>query len=44
LTTGAGSWVRSYRALMKAARASRAFRARVRESAARVLTLQNSLN
>jgi beta-N-acetylhexosaminidase len=43
LTTGDGSWLRSYRALLAEARASAAFRARVRASAARVLALQNSL-
>ncbi len=43
LTTGQGSWVRTYRALLAQARASRSFRARVRESAARVLALQATL-
>jgi beta-N-acetylhexosaminidase len=43
LTTGHGSWIRAYRALLAEARVSRAFRARVRESAARVLDLQATL-
>jgi beta-N-acetylhexosaminidase len=43
LTTGHGSWIRTYRALLAEARASSAFRARVRTSAARVLALQDSL-
>jgi beta-N-acetylhexosaminidase len=43
LTTGHGSWVRAYRALLAEARASTSFRARVRASAARVLTLQRTL-
>jgi beta-N-acetylhexosaminidase len=43
LTTGQGSWIRVYRALLAQARASAPFRARVRESAARVLALQQSL-
>jgi beta-N-acetylhexosaminidase len=43
LTTGRGSWIRAFRALMAQARASRAFRERVRESAARVLSLQHTL-
>jgi beta-N-acetylhexosaminidase len=44
LTTGQGSWNRVYRALLGQAQASKAFRARVRESAARVLALQRTLN
>jgi hypothetical protein len=40
LTTGAGSALRVYRRLLAAARRSPAFRARVRESAARVARLQ----
>lgn len=43
LTTGHGSWIRVYRALLDKAKASKAFRTRVRESAARVLALQDSL-
>src|SRR5262249_39934726 len=43
LTTGSGSWIRVYRALLDKARASKAFRTRVRDSAARVLALQDSL-
>ena len=43
LTTGQGSWIRTYRALLAEARKSRAFRALVRASAHRVLTLQNGL-
>jgi beta-N-acetylhexosaminidase len=43
LTTGQGSWNRVYRALLENAKASKAFRTRVRDSAARVLALQNSL-
>src|SRR5262249_54462172 len=43
LTPGQGSWIRVYRALLARARASRSFRARVRQSAARVLALQKSL-
>jgi beta-N-acetylhexosaminidase len=43
LTTGHGSWIRAYRALLAEARASQPFRARVRESAARVLALQATL-
>jgi beta-N-acetylhexosaminidase len=42
LTTGQGSWIRSYRALLAEARASRSFRALVKASAARVLALQRS--
>ena len=44
LTTGHGSWIRVYRALLEKANASKAFRTRVRDSAARVLALQNSLH
>jgi beta-N-acetylhexosaminidase len=43
LTTGQGSWIRVYRALLAAARRSPAFAARVRASAARVAALQRSL-
>ena len=43
LTTGQGSWNRVYRALLGKAQASKAFRARVRDSAARVLALQRTL-
>jgi beta-N-acetylhexosaminidase len=43
LTTGRGSWIRVYRALLARARADPAFRARVRESAARVLALRRTL-
>jgi beta-N-acetylhexosaminidase len=43
LTTGKGSWLRVYRALLAEARASRSFRERVRASAARVLALQKAL-
>jgi beta-N-acetylhexosaminidase len=42
LTTGQGSWIRSYRALLAEARASRSFRALVKAAAARVLALQRS--
>ena len=42
LTTGQGSWIRAYRALLAEARASRSFRARA-GSAARVLALQHTL-
>jgi len=44
LTTGRGSWIRAYRALLKQARANNAFRARVKASAARVLALQQTLS
>jgi len=44
LTTGQGSWLRVYRALLREARASRSFRARVEASAARVTALQDTLN
>ena len=40
LTTGQGSSIRSYRALLAEARASRSFRALVKAAAARVLALQ----
>jgi beta-N-acetylhexosaminidase len=43
LTTGQGSWLRVYRALLAEAHRSPAFRARIRQSAARVLRLQASL-
>ena len=43
LTTGQGSWIRTYRALLSEARASRTFRALVRDSAHRVLMLQQRL-
>jgi beta-N-acetylhexosaminidase len=42
LTTGQGSWIHSYRALLAEARASRSFRALVKAAAARVLALQQS--
>jgi beta-N-acetylhexosaminidase len=44
LTTGRGSYIRVYRALLARARADRDFRARVRESAARVLAAQSSMD
>jgi len=44
LTTGQGSWIRSYRALLRQARASKRFRAQVEASAARVLALQQTLS
>ncbi|CAN5242567.1 glycoside hydrolase family 3 protein [soil metagenome] len=44
LTTGRGSYIRVYRALLAEAKRDPAFRARVRESAARVLGLQRSLD
>jgi beta-N-acetylhexosaminidase len=44
LTTGHGSWIRVYRALLQKAKASKAFRTRVRASVARVLALQDSLH
>ncbi len=44
LTTGHGSWIRAYRALLAEARASKSFRVRVRDSAARVLALQQTLH
>jgi beta-N-acetylhexosaminidase len=43
LTTGRGSWIRVYRALLAEARSSRSFRALVRASAGRVVALQRSL-
>jgi beta-N-acetylhexosaminidase len=43
LTTGRGSWIRVYRALLERAQADRTFRARVRESAARVIALRRTL-
>jgi beta-N-acetylhexosaminidase len=43
LTTGRGSYIRVYRALLARARTDPAFRARVRESAARVLALRARL-
>jgi beta-N-acetylhexosaminidase len=44
LTTGRGSYIRVYRALLARAKADREFRARVRESAARVLAAQSSMD
>jgi beta-N-acetylhexosaminidase len=43
LTTGRGSYIHVYRALLARARGDRGFRGRVRESAARVLALRQSL-
>jgi beta-N-acetylhexosaminidase len=43
LTTGRGSWIRTFRALLAQARRSPAFRTRVRTSAARVLALERAL-
>jgi len=43
LTTGRGSYIQVYRALLAEAKRDPAFRARVRESAARVLALQDAL-
>ena len=43
LTTGQGSYIHVFRTLLAAARASAAFRARVRESAGRVLALRRAL-
>jgi beta-N-acetylhexosaminidase len=43
LTTGRGSYIQVYRALLAEARRDPAFRARVRESAERVVALQRSL-
>jgi beta-N-acetylhexosaminidase len=43
LTTGQGSWIRVYRALLAEARRSPSFAARVRASAARVNALQHTL-
>ena len=44
LTTGQGSYIRVHRALLAGARDDRAFRERVKESAARVLAAQSSLD
>jgi beta-N-acetylhexosaminidase len=44
LTTGRGSYIRVYRALLARARADAEFRERVRASAARVLVAQSSLD
>ncbi|HWM08822.1 MAG TPA: glycoside hydrolase family 3 N-terminal domain-containing protein, partial [Solirubrobacteraceae bacterium] len=44
LTTGRGSYIRVYRALLQRARENRAFRERVRASATRVLAAQSSLD
>jgi beta-N-acetylhexosaminidase len=44
LTTGRGSYIRVYRALLTRAQQDRAFRARVRSSAARVLAAQSSMD
>jgi beta-N-acetylhexosaminidase len=44
LTTGRGSYIHVYRALLARAKADRRFRGRVRESAARVLALRQSLH
>jgi beta-N-acetylhexosaminidase len=43
LTTGRGSWIHAFRALVAQAQSSGAFRARVKASAARVLALQRTL-
>jgi beta-N-acetylhexosaminidase len=43
LTTGRGSYIQVYRAILAEARRDPAFRARVRESAARVVALQREL-
>jgi beta-N-acetylhexosaminidase len=43
LTTGQGSWIRAYRALLAEARSSKSFRALVKASASRVLALQRTL-
>jgi beta-N-acetylhexosaminidase len=43
LTTGSGSYIQVYRALLAEARREPAFRARVRESAVRVLALKQAL-
>jgi beta-N-acetylhexosaminidase len=43
LTTGRGSWIRTFRALLAEARRSTVFRARVRASAARVVALEQSV-
>jgi beta-N-acetylhexosaminidase len=44
LTTGRGSYIRVYRALLERAKTDRSFRALVRASAARVLAAQSSLH
>jgi beta-N-acetylhexosaminidase len=44
LTTGQQSWLRAFRAIEAEAKRSKAFRERVRTSAARVLALQRSLS
>jgi beta-N-acetylhexosaminidase len=44
LTTGRGSYIRVYRALLARAKADRAFRAKVRTAAARVLAAQSSMD
>jgi beta-N-acetylhexosaminidase len=44
LTTGRGSYIRVYRALLERAQADRAFRARVHASAARVVAAQSSMD
>jgi len=44
LTTGQGSWIRVYRALLAKAKTDRAFRTRVKASAARVLALQGTFD
>jgi hypothetical protein len=44
LTTGRGSYIRVYRALLARAKQDPRFRARVRASAARVLAAQSSLH
>jgi beta-N-acetylhexosaminidase len=44
LTTGRGSYIRVYRALLARAEADPEFRARVREAAARVVAAQSSMD
>jgi beta-N-acetylhexosaminidase len=44
LTTGRGSYIRVYRALLERAKSDPEFRARVRESAARVVAAQSSMD
>jgi beta-N-acetylhexosaminidase len=44
LTTGRGSYIRVYRALLERAQQDRAFRGRVRAAAARVLAAQSSMD
>ena len=44
LTTGRGSYIRVYRALLERAKSDPQFRAKVRTSAARVLAAQSSLH